>query len=63
MTKERELAELETMMAIESIHRGGQDGNERMCLRESALSYIKGLQDGARIALRFSKGAQAQAGA
>ena len=53
MTKERELAELETMMAIESIHRGGQDGNERMCLRESALSYIKGLQDGARIALRF----------
>ncbi len=45
MTKEREQAELETMLAIESIHRSGDE----TFLRAAALSYAKGLRDAAEI--------------
>ena len=45
MTQERVQAERETIAAIESIWQGG---NEAL-LRAAALSYAKGLRDGAQI--------------
>lgn len=45
MTKEREQAERETMLVIESIHQS----RDEMFLRAATLSYAKGLRDAAEI--------------
>lgn len=49
MTEKREIAEIETMEIIEAIREASRKGGNEKMLSIAALSYSKGLQDGAEI--------------